>query len=86
MQSTLKAWSRARVPCAGLNPAVGFWHTKNPRVCARGVPRRGIAGQQERGRVDAAAVEKLPLAGIRVLDMTRVLAGVSGVPFLGLVQ
>lgn len=36
--------------------------------------RRGIANVN--GQVDKKLVEKLPLAGIRVLDMTRVLAGV----------
>jgi hypothetical protein len=29
------------------------------------------------GKLDRKAIEKLPLAGIRVLDMTRVLAGVG---------
>lgn len=33
--------------------------------------KRGIASN-----VDSKAVEKLPLAGVKVLDMTRVLAGV----------
>ena len=35
---------------------------------------RGIAATT---KVDKKAIEKLPLAGIRVLDMTRVLAGVG---------
>jgi succinate--hydroxymethylglutarate CoA-transferase len=34
---------------------------------------RGIAATT---KIDKKAIEKLPLAGIRVLDMTRVLAGV----------
>jgi succinate---hydroxymethylglutarate CoA-transferase len=44
--------------------------------------RRGTQWVQQRmlsteSKVDKEIIEKLPLAGIRVLDMTRVLAGVS---------
>lgn len=41
------------------------------RPAARVWAKRGIASN-----VDSKAVEKLPLAGVKVLDMTRVLAGV----------
>lgn len=44
---------------------------------------RSIATQNA---VDKATIEKLPLAGIRVLDMTRVLAGVGGCFILQAVQ
>jgi hypothetical protein len=42
--------------------------------------RRGDATTSREG-VDKTTIEKLPLAEIRVLDMTRVLAGVGNFPF-----
>lgn len=52
----------------GWSPARGFPTTKV------GIWRRGNATSSP---IDKKTIEKLPLAGIRVLDMTRVLAGVG---------
>lgn len=66
--SSFGALSRV-APCVRLRCATS-------RVQAQEFRRwgRGIATMQN---VDKKLIEKQPLAGIRVLDMTRVLAGVS---------
>ena len=56
-------------------PSTTFYHTANRTAASRlQIWRRGITS---RHGVDKQMVEKLPLAGIKVLDMTRVLAGVG---------
>lgn len=70
MYSCPRLLARSVLPRAGLtSPVVGF-PVRNCRIWGL---RRGL---KTGAGVDKEVVEKLPLAGIRVLDMTRVLAGV----------
>lgn len=70
MNSCSKLVARSAVPrAARWNLAVG----SPARNCKSWGQRRGL----QTGKVDKKLMEKLPLAGIRVLDMTRVLAGVG---------
>ena len=65
----LVARQERRIGCPrGGNPT--------PATCWRRRIATNTAGSRRDG-VDREAIEKLPLAGIRVLDMTRVLAGVG---------
>lgn len=64
---------------ARLIPRTGTRHWTGSRAAAVrwDVCRREISQQSQAG--GKAAIEKLPLAGIKVLDMTRVLAGVCDI-------
>jgi hypothetical protein len=64
---------RRALPRGTLYPATRF-PIYNGRFSSRG---NATASKP----LDKKAIEKLPLAGIRVLDMTRVLAGVCSFPF-----
>ena len=73
MNSNLGSLLKRSVPRATLYPATRF-PVHNGRFSSRGNATLS-------NPVDKKTMEKLPLAGIRVLDMTRVLAGVCSSPF-----